>query len=195
MAADDRTEPPTQKRRRKARQEGQVARSSELVGAAMLFGLLWSLPALMPRFSLVLSDHWRRSLSAAGAGSLGPASLGDLAVDSLAQLGLLAGPVVGFVAAAALLSNLAQVGWHFNAGFLQPRLSRLDPARGLMRLFTGRSLVELAKGLIKLAIVAYVGWLYYKSHRDSLFALGTVFPQCLPACVAFRSIVVVGCNQ
>ena len=39
MAADDRTEPPTHKRRRKARQEGQVARSSELVGAAMLFGL------------------------------------------------------------------------------------------------------------------------------------------------------------
>src|SRR5262245_31409892 len=138
----------------------------------MLFGLLWSLPGLMPQFTDLLSDYWRRSLAAAGSGSLGPASLGDLTAGSLGQVGLLAGPVVGFVAAAALLSNVAQVGWHFNAGLLQPRLSRLDAARGVMRLFTGRSLVELAKGIVKLAIVTYVGWVYYRANRDSLFVLG-----------------------
>jgi flagellar biosynthesis protein FlhB len=42
----------------------------------------------------------------------------------------------------------------------------------MARLVTGRSAVELAKGLIKLALVTFVGWKYYAGHQDSFFMLG-----------------------
>jgi flagellar biosynthetic protein FlhB len=174
--ADDRTEPPTYKRRTKAREEGQVARSAELVGSTMLFALLWSLPGLAPRLTDRLADFWARTMAAASQGGIGTNTLGELAGNGLVQVGMLSGPVLGLVAAGALLSNLAQVGLHFNAGLLQPKLSRLNTVRGLTRLVTLRSGVELLKGLVKLSIVGYTGWLFYQTHWNSLFELGLTDP-------------------
>jgi flagellar biosynthesis protein FlhB len=93
------------------------------------------------------------------------------------QVGVLAGPLLGLIAGGALVSNLLQVGWHFNGGILQPRLSRLNPSRGLARLFTMRSGVEMLKGFLKLTIVTFSGWQYYDGHAGSLFALGLTDPR------------------
>jgi flagellar biosynthesis protein FlhB len=172
MASDDRTEAPTSKRRKKAREEGQVARSTELVGAVMLFGLLAALPALTPGLTARVIGFWTQVIGAAGQGELGADSLGSLLGQGLLQIVAMAAPVLGMVVACALVSNLLQVGWHFNAGLLQPRLSRLNLARGLTRLVTSRSAVELGKGFLKLAAVTFVAWKYYAGHQDSFFMLG-----------------------
>jgi flagellar biosynthetic protein FlhB len=176
VASDDRTEAPTYKRRKKAREEGQVARSAELVGTVMLFGLLASLPALAPGLTDRMMGFWTQAVAAASQGEIGPNTLGDLSGRGLMQIGVMAGPIIGVVAAAALVSNVLQVGLHFNAGLLQPRFARLDPAKGLSRLVTGRSAVELGKGLLKLAAVAFVGWKYYDGHRNGFFMLGMTDP-------------------
>lgn len=176
MASDDRTEAPTHKRRQKAREEGQVARSAELVGAVMLFGLLASLPSLAPGIADRVTGLWMQVIAAAGKGDLGANTLRDLAGRGLLQIGAMAGPVMGLVVAAALVSNVLQVGLHFNGGLLQPRFNRLNLARGLTRLVTTRSAVELCKGFLKLAAVTFVGWDYYAGHQDSFFMLGLTDP-------------------
>jgi len=88
----------------------------------------------------------------------------------------MAGPVLGCVAGVALVTNVVQVGLFFNAGPLQPQLSRLDPLAGVRRLFALRSAVELLKGTAKMAIVVVAGWTFFQGHRDTLFALAASDP-------------------
>jgi flagellar biosynthetic protein FlhB len=174
--SQDRTEPPTHKRRRKAREEGQIARSSELVGAGILLGLLCSLRALIPALAHGALDYWLQTFQAASRGSIGPGALDQLAGLCFAQVGKMAGPMLGLVAVGALATNLAQVGFFFNTGRLQPKMSRLDPFKGISRLFTPRSGVELLKGFIKVGIVSWVGWQYFSGHRESLYELAVTAP-------------------
>jgi flagellar biosynthetic protein FlhB len=172
----DRTEAPTARRRKKAREEGRVARSAELVGAAVLFGFLWALPLLGPWLCLQETRFWNRTVTDAVRGAAETAPLGDLAGRCLRQMAVMAGPVLGLVSGGALLSNLAQVGIRFNGGLLQPRFSRLDPVSGFRRLVTTRAAVELMKGAVKLALVAGSGWQYFVGHRDRLFELIVTSP-------------------
>jgi flagellar biosynthetic protein FlhB len=174
--SEDRTEAPTPKRRRKAREKGQVARSAELVGSGILLGLFWSLPRLMPRLRDEAGGYWVRTIAAAGQRSIGPTELMGLAGGFLLEVSKMAGPVLGFVAAAALVTNVMQVGLHFNAQPLLPQLSRLDPLSGVRRLVTVRSAVELLKGVAKTAIVVASGWSFFKGHRETLLTLAASDP-------------------
>src|SRR2546426_1009048 len=84
MAASDRTEKPTPKRRREARRKGQVARSNDLNGAFVLVAALLGLSVLAPEMFDALAGSMRDTLarmahpdvtSAAGLQSLFDASL------------------------------------------------------------------------------------------------------------------------
>lgn len=172
----DRTEPPTAKRRRKAREKGQVARSAELVGSGVLLGLIAALPRLMPGLRDEAGSYWARTIAAAGQKAIGPGELTRLAGGCLVEAGKMAGPILGCVAGAALATNVLQVGLLFNVAPLQPQLSRLDPMSGMRRLLTLRSGVELLKGMAKMAIVIASGWSFFKGHRETLLALAASDP-------------------
>jgi flagellar biosynthesis protein FlhB len=174
--SQDKTEAPTPKRRRQAREKGQVARSAELVGSGILLGLLGSLPRLMPSLRDEAGSYWVQTITAAGQRSIGPAALMGLAGGFLVEIGKMAGPVLGFVVAAALVTNVMQVGLHFTAQPLRPQLSRLDPLSGVRRLVTLRSTVELLKSAAKMAIVVASGWSFFQGRRETLLALAASDP-------------------
>jgi flagellar biosynthesis protein FlhB len=175
--AGERTEKPTPKRRRKARSEGNVARSAELVASVVLLGVLSGLPTMVPRIGQQLSDFMLRMIAATGEGAIAPDGLGELAHRSLTQVAIVAWPILGLIVAGALASNLAQVGWHFSPGQLQPKLSRVDPFQGIKRLANARSFVELLKGFVKVSIVASCGWRYCSQRWEDLYRLSEGAPQ------------------
>jgi flagellar biosynthetic protein FlhB len=173
----ERTEPATPRRRRKAREEGQVARSPDLVASVILLGVLWAMPGLLPRLAEQVTEFCVQTLAVAGQGGLGAASLGGLARRSLMQVGRVAGPVLGVIAAFALTSNVLQVGLHFTPKQLQPRFSRLDPLQGMKRLCNARSAVELLKGIAKVAAVGGTGWYFCSGRREELLRLAVSPPE------------------
>jgi flagellar biosynthetic protein FlhB len=65
-------------------------------------------------------------------------------------------PFFFLVAAAALLAPMALGGWAFSFEALQPKLSKLDPVKGLKRVFSAKGLMELVKAFAKFALVAAV---------------------------------------
>ncbi len=73
-----------------------------------------------------------------------------------APLPLLLGIVFGTV----LLLELLQTGFVFSAQPLRPDFSKLNPAKGLKRLFSVRLLIEALKNVAKLAIYGFVVWLF-----------------------------------
>ena len=148
---EDRTEAPTQRRLDRARDEGQSPIPQEAVGfATLLAGTLAGFLALPP-----LGTEWLRLMRALlempGEGAV-------LAPALLRQSALVLLPVLGLVALAGMLASLAQTGIVVRAEAVAPQLSRLNPAAALKRLLGPDGLAELARTLLKLALVGAALW-------------------------------------
>lgn len=146
----EKTEQPTAKRLREARRKGQIPRSRLLNSSAVTLGGLLGFTAFAPDgFSrlqdwtarLLLEQHglepWREGLWIAAH---------------------LCGPALGGALAASLLVSVATVGFELETSHAAPKLERISPAAGLKRLFSTRPLVEVAKALAVVALVAALVW-------------------------------------
>jgi type III secretion protein U len=152
-----RTEPPTPRRLREARQRGDVARSAELSGAAALAGGIAGLALGGPGIVEALAHAVRAASAGAATAPLDAAGRLSDALGLVLRLSL---RVAVPAAAAAALAAALQTGFALFPDVLRPRLERLDPVRGLRRLCSGAQLARAALGLSKaLALLLILaGW-------------------------------------
>lgn len=170
--AQERTEQATPRRREQAREKGQIPRSRELNTMGVLLMGCAGLLLLGPGMLQSLMDIMRWGFS------LAPGQAIDVAVlPIMLEEALLAGvwalaPFLLVVLIAALLAPLALGGWSFAGSALGFKWERLDPVKGLGRVFGLRGLMELAKALVKFVLVAGVAVLLLWEQLDELMALG-----------------------
>jgi flagellar biosynthetic protein FlhB len=164
LPREERTEKATPKKREDVRKkEGMVARSADLTSGVMfLFSVfflrLWG-PSLFRYFASLLEGD----VASAGGETTVSAILSRLRAGLLGMMGALA-PLCLALAAMALLVNGLQVKLYFVPKAIKPRGERINPVLGLKRLFSPRSLVELAKNLLKVGLVGAVA--YYSVRGD-----------------------------
>lgn len=160
----DRSEEPTPFKLKRAREKGQVARGMDLGFVGSLVALAAFLLLAGPAFAMRLSDLMRVSFTV-GVGNAGDpqaalAHLRDsywLAFQPLLLLG-------GTVMVMLILLDLVQLrGFIFTAQPLKPDFSRLNPAKGLKRLFSMKMLKDTLKNVVKMAAYAFVAWLVIRS--------------------------------
>jgi type III secretion protein U len=144
------TEKPTQKRLREARRKGQLPRSRLLSSSAVTLGGLLGFTAFAPEGFEQLKAWTTRLL-------LEPKATGAFE-EGLWMLARLSGPALGGALAASLIVSVATVGLELNPEHLAPKLERIDPVAGLKRLFSLRSLVEVGKALLVMAVVSALVW-------------------------------------
>ena len=161
----------TQHRRQQARQQGQVAKSQDLGSAALLILGLVCLMILGGGISDFLTGYTRRQLG-------GDAWLSfdlDFAVSewnwTLAALSRTVLPIFGILLLGAVAVNLAQVGFLFLPEKLAPDITRLDPLKGLGRLFAMSNAVRLGFSLFKILVIAAVAFASLYQHRDTVLGL------------------------
>jgi len=155
--ADDRSEQPTPLRLDEARKRGKVARSRELVSAAMLLCSVGLFALFARRIVSELSRMTASLLDFPGAG-MKPETLGaDIAAATAPVLWLLA-PLGLALMVAAILANLIQGGPVASADLVRPDFARLSPGRGLRSMFSLRSLVRTLLCLGRMVAVAVVCW-------------------------------------
>lgn len=162
MADEERTEQATPRKRQQARQKGQVARSTEINGAALFLALVLTLPLTMRWGGERFLSAFQQQILQAGAGRLSDAI-------GLSALALLA-PLMAAAFLTALIANAMQVGIYFTAQPLQPDLNRINPVKGFQRLFSQRSAVELLKAVLKFGLIAWVAWRTLQAETESLVA-------------------------
>ena len=173
---EQRTEAATPRRREEARERGQVALSSELVSAVGLaagVGVLSVGGAELARAVAAAMEHGFRALGDGATRDLSiPESAALLEGSVTGVLGALCMVVVPVVLACAL-TGYAQVGFRFAPKAIEIDPGKLDPLRGLQRIFSLRSLVRtglsLAKVLLISAAAGTVAWL----HVDQIARVGT----------------------
>jgi len=149
----EKTELPTPRRLREAKEKGQVPRSRLLSGAASTLAALLALAATSAGAAADLA-RWTRGLLSAGA----PRPVAPVALEGVFALARLAGPplAAAFLAAAAV--GIASAGIGFRLALVAPRLERLDPVAGLRRMFGWRPWAEVLKSIAVGALVAWVLW-------------------------------------
>ena len=155
----ERSEQATPKRREEAREKGQVARSSELSSVAILLAGLMALSGLRNYMFGGLAEFTTRMLTDGFTIQLDLANAPAYIMEWTARFAQICAPMVIVLAVVALLINFAQVGAIFTGKPLAPKFDRISPLAGLKRLFSGRGLMELSKGLIKIGLIAYITYL------------------------------------
>ena len=177
MSDDDssqRTEQPTARRLRRARDEGQVARSVELSAAAV------TLSATLMFF--MMGGAWLNSLSDYFAAGFTfdrklletPALLPAAFASQLTHAFMLLLPVLLVVLVVAVLAAGATGGYLFSLDSVLPKASKLNPITGLKRMFGPTAAVELLKALLKVSIVSVVLLLLVDRHSAELLMLGSM---------------------
>jgi flagellar biosynthesis protein FlhB len=169
MPQSNQTERATPRRRQKAREKGQVARSRDLIGAAAGAGATLVLFTQMSTFPAI----WRRFLRDCLAGAVS----GSLRMDALSPLLTHAGLFAATAAAlglgwvAAVAAAVAQGGLVFAPESLLPTLSRISPAARMKQLFSVTALRSLLKSLLPAGAVVYIAFVCLRRDWLSLMIL------------------------
>ena len=170
-SAGEKTFEPTAKRKREAIEGGDVLRSRELtVATGTAVGVTWLVlagPWMMRGLTRVmrLGLVWNRD----SLDRFDPGALLKEALTGVLPPVLLLG--VG-VLAASLFVQLGLGDGAFVASNLAPKPSRLNPANGLSRMFGAQGLIEIGKGLAKLALLGTLAWVWLRSRLAVLIGLG-----------------------
>ena len=162
FAAEDegRTEEPTELKLRKAREEGKVAKSSELPGALVILFPIIALALLGPYIAQTMVEMIRYFLKASTSV--------DITTDQtifptvLTYFAKMTVPVAVVAIIAAIMGNVLQVGFLFSTKPITPDMSRIVPRFGRFfrrAFFSGEAAFNLAKSIVKVVVVTVIAYL------------------------------------
>jgi flagellar biosynthesis protein FlhB len=155
---DNRSEKPTSRRLRKAREKGQVARSREVSSAAALISTLIMLVYFGPTVLKTLQVEMRRLLDMRMPLDISISYMSDLLVNTAFRTSIAVLPIMLAALVASVGSNIMQGGWIFTTESLGLHFERLSPKNGLNRVFSKNGLVELAKSLVLACVVSFMSY-------------------------------------
>lgn len=170
-SGQDKTEDPTDKRKKDAREKGEIARSKELntvavtlagAGALLAFGggMAQALMELMrSNFVLpreVITDERFMGIFLMAAGKTALVTIQ---------------PVLLVLLVASIIGPVALGGFLFSGSLLQPKFSRMNPLAGIKRMFSVNALSELLKALAKFFMILIVALVVLSADRDDLLAI------------------------
>ncbi len=158
--SDEKTEQPTPKRLRMARERGDVPTSAAVTQTASMLGAVLLLPAA----ALASVESFSLLLGLALSGKL--PTPGQLAAELL-WLGL---PFMATAALLALIAGLVQSGGVIAPSKLAPKLEALNPLEGFKRLFSLERAFQAVRALVGALFIAWLCWLLIRTHAPSVVA-------------------------
>lgn len=170
MSDDDdseKTEDPSPDKLRKAREEGNIARSRDAGSVAATIAVLLIIGSLGPLGYISFRGYLEQCLRSVS--SVAQGSFAATAGATGQAIVLLTLPVAGAAALAAILMGMAEAGLQLNWSLIEPKWNRIDPIAKMGQLF---SFGSAASGtMLTLARVGVVGWVAYSILSDEFHRL------------------------
>ena len=174
QTGQERSEQPTAKRLTEARKKGQVARSRELNTLLVMLVsalTLWLFSATaMSGLTGIVSEALSPSGDVLREPELIPVHLMQVMMSAL----MLIAPFLAITVVAALAGPALMGGLLFSAEAIAFKAEKLDPIKGLGRVFSTKGLIELVKALLKFFLVLGVAALIYKFLERDVMSLITL---------------------
>ena len=172
----EKTEAPTERKREKAREDGQVASSKELPSAALLAAATLSFMVMgqniLTAAQSMFADIMREPIRSDMNGNV----LYDLMATSVSKILIPLIPFAILLVVVAIFSSILQVGVRFTLKPIAPKFSKLSPLQGLKRIFGTQGLMELLKSLAKLLLIGFIGFITFEEEMGRINALALITP-------------------
>ena len=166
----EKTEKATAKKRRDAREKGQVRHSVEVNTAfccVVMFGLLFIIwPWFVERILLIIKEHLGPQTITLANNGISVNSLTAILSRVLMNMLRTLFPILGAALIAGVAINLIQTGFLFTTKSLGMKLNRISPLSGFKRMFSLKTVVDLVKSLLKVIIIGYIAYSEYRRLLD-----------------------------
>ena len=170
-SGQDKTEDPTEKRKKDSREKGEIARSKELNTLAVMMAGSGALLVFGGMLAEDLMDLMRLNFTLSREVIMDQGSMGAFLLQS-GKLALVAiQPIMITLLLAALIGPISLGGWLFAAGSMAPKFSRMNPGAGLKRMFSMKAIIELLKALAKFLITLSVALMVLAADVDDLLRI------------------------
>jgi flagellar biosynthesis protein FlhB len=170
-SGQDKTEDPTDKRKRDAREKGEIARSKELNTVASTLAGAGALLAFGGNLAETLMTLMRMNFSLTREVLTDEHSMGMFLLASGKMAIWAVQPVLMLLFVIAFVSPIALGGFIFSGSLLQPKFSRMNPLAGIKRMFSLNSLTELLKAMAKFMVILIVALVVLVNDRQALLAI------------------------
>jgi flagellar biosynthesis protein FlhB len=161
---DNKTEKPTQRRLRKAREKGQIARSKEVSSAGVLLGGLLLLLFLGQSILQTLEYEMKRLLAFRVPSEITVSYLSGIANGVGVRIAIAIIPMLLATLMFSVAANVIQSGLAFSTESLGFHFEKLSPKKGLERIFSKNGLIELLKSLLLLSAIGLISYQVIRTH-------------------------------
>ena len=171
-SSEDKDEQATPKKRQDARKKGDVAKSKELPSVAVLLSGLLTFIVFGTYMYAQIQNIMVEAFQLPHIKELSLNDFFDFSWDMVMAFFIIMAPLFLVIFIVAILSNVMQVGFMMNPESIMPKFSKLDPLKGIGRLFSTQSVMEAIKCVAKLFIVGWIGYITIKGEMSQIFLLG-----------------------
>jgi len=175
MAAEtgqERTEQATPKRLREAREKGQVPRSKELNSMALLMAAAGGFLLMGETVLTGMQDILSSGLAIENVRNMDKYSVVEILGNTLVQSLLVVAPIFLLLTVVVIMTPVGLGGWSFSTKAISFKWEKIDPIKGVGRIFAWRGLMELVKVLAKFGLVAAISAMILWSLIDEILGLG-----------------------
>lgn len=172
------TEPATAKKLNDARKKGQVAKSRDLTGSITLLAFFIILKVYVGTMGEKFIREFNRGFKYIGELSSVspqleglPSFVSSVVSDAMLNILLILLPIMLVAVVIAFVGDLVQVKWKPSTEMMKPKLDKFNPINGFKRIFSVRSLIQLAKSVAIIAICVLVTYNKIKKSFGMIFSL------------------------
>lgn len=170
--AQERTEEPTEKKKKETREKGQVARSRELNSAALLIVAALVFMSVGGTSATAISEVLKQNFMLTRADIFDPSTPMIFLSATLEQAFTLLTPVFLALVIVALVAPCSIGGFSFSWKAAAPKWNKLSPAKGFKRMFGKNALMELIKSIAKFSVVGGIAFFYLQTEFNIFMGLG-----------------------
>ncbi|QQK76364.1 flagellar biosynthesis protein FlhB [Salicibibacter cibarius] len=167
----EKTEKATPKKREDTRKKGQVAKSNDVNTAVILlivFILLFAYAAVPGQF---LHDLFTKMYINYAGMAFSIENVMALFLDLMSEVVIVLLPIFLAALLAGVVASMLQVGVLFAPEAIKPKLSKINPLKGIKRIFSARAIVELLKAFLKICLVGLLSFGIIWMYADELLQL------------------------
>ena len=167
----EKTEQPTPRRLRKAREKGQVAQSQEIPAAVSIVILVMILVLLAPSLLQWFITQMKEGMSGRTVVFSNSQAFINFFNAKIVSSTVAMCPLLGALFVGSVLACVAVGGLNFAPQALNLKLDAINPVKGFERLFNVKSAVKLGISIAKLIFVSIIAWLYLYGRIDTLASI------------------------
>ncbi len=174
MGDEDKQFDATPQKLERARKEGQVVKSKDVSTALSLLVMFTFINLLAPVIWKLIVSLYRTLYEQIPNQHIEDIGITYMLTSTLIPTVAIIGSILFVAAFIAILGDFIQVGPLVATAPLVPKLDKLNPTKYFKNLFQVKTLFELFKNILKVAVLGLVGWAVYSSHLESILMLAAI---------------------